>query len=268
MNIYDNYLAIEQQANKDSINLLYIILINFINDYNLNKDDFFSDKYIERVLMKMLKIISPQNRMTLLNILKNNNFNFKTLQRQVIRNLAKGYCSPDFLSSFLVIPSIEKICYENNMFKIISSDTSEFSFQKASDYCQNDKIKQYINKYETSNRCHHNTYFLSKYLKDNYSITSLCTGNFKNVKFYHSYCYNQDENIIIDLNSNLVIDKDIYYNLYDPIELSVIQNKNIKKELFITNMHTIQPFNRCPLLKIALYKQKNIEEKEKRKIFK
>ena len=54
---------------------------------------------------------------------------------------------------------------------------------------------------------------------------------------------------------NSIIDKDEYYNIFEPRELSIIQNRKVKEELTITNEKTNQNRDRCQLLKITLYKQ-------------
>lgn len=54
---------------------------------------------------------------------------------------------------------------------------------------------------------------------------------------------------------NSIIDKDEYYNIFEPKELSIIQNRKVEEELRITNEKTNQNRDRCQLLKITLYKQ-------------
>ena len=87
-----------------------------------------------------------------------------------------------------------------------------------------------------------------------YSITSQCRYYFKGF-YYHSYTYNQTESAIIDLCYNSIIDKNQYYNIFEPQNISVILNSNVDKELDIINSKTNPESNIYHLLKIALYKE-------------
>ena len=51
------------------------------------------------------------------------------------------------------------------------------------------------------------------------------------------------------------MDKDKYYQLFQPQDISIIHNSSVQKELSLTRSKTQQPFDRCELLQIALYKQ-------------
>lgn len=55
--------------------------------------------------------------------------------------------------------------------------------------------------------------------------------------------------------NNSIINREQYYKIFEPNELSVILNSNILAELKVTISKTGQPTNRCKLLQIALYKQ-------------
>ena len=64
-----------------------------------------------------------------------------------------------------------------------------------------------------------------------------------------------DTNEIIDLCYNIIMDKDQYDKIFLPDEVSIIKNSLIQDELNIVEEKSNQDYDRCELLKIALYKE-------------
>ncbi len=161
-----------------------------------------------------------------------------------------------YIDKYLNSPVIQNISYNGrNKFTIYSDMFGKFSFKLASSYLKNNKeITNYIKTGHIDNRCHHNTYFISKVMPDYYSITSLCFRYFRGY-FHHSYTYNLDSNEIIDLCYNIIMDKDQYDRLFLPNEISIIQNRMIEEQLSIVDDESNEYCDKCELLRIALYKE-------------
>ncbi len=153
-------------------------------------------------------------------------------------------------------PVLDDISFNGkNIFTILSREYGKLSFELASyHFKDNLRMNFYIEHEQLPARCHHHVYYMSKTLPDLYAMTSLIPSYFKG-NYYHSYTYNKERNCIIDLCYNSIIDKDEYYNIFEPKELSIIQNRKVEEELRITNEKTNQNRDRCQLLKITLYKQ-------------
>jgi len=162
----------------------------------------------------------------------------------------------DLITKLLNSPVIDDITFNGkNKFTITSEELGEYSFYVASLYFKNNPImKEYIRTHELPNKCHQHVYFMSNAIGNTAAVTSICPVYFVG-KYYHSYTWDQKNNFIIDLCSNAIMEKNDYYRLFEPEELSVILSQNIEDELAYTNLKSSQPLSRHHLLKIALYKQ-------------
>jgi len=142
-----------------------------------------------------------------------------------------------------------------NIFTISTEQYGDFVFELAAYYFRgNQKMANYIKKNQLPRRCHTHAYFMSKVFVDFYAITSLCQSYFGN-SYHHSYTFDSNRDVIIDLCYNAVVDEGQYYNLFQPQDISVILNSKVAEELALTELKTNQEQDRCELLKIALYKQ-------------
>lgn len=171
-------------------------------------------------------------------------------------NLVDPCQNKTMIELFLTSPVIQDISFNGkNKFKILSEQYGEFEFELASYYFRNSEpLIEYMQNNKLPYHCHENSYFISKTLKDLYSITSLCQSYFTK-SYYHSYTYDEKRDIIIDLTSNSIIPKEQYDKLHQPREISVILNKEVEKELALVESKIVENFAFCQLLKIALYKQ-------------
>lgn len=164
----------------------------------------------------------------------------------------------DVISKYLNSPVIQDICFDGkSVFKITSEKLGEFSFMLATSYYSHvTQVMNYIRSEKLPNHCHDHAYFLAgvSECKKAFAVTSLC-GSYFNGTYYHSYMLDKEEGKVTDLCMKAVLDKDVYYRLYRPRELSVISNYDVLFEDIVTRRHTNQPDDRCHLLRIALYKQ-------------
>ena len=162
----------------------------------------------------------------------------------------------DVIKRLLGSPIIQDISFNGkNEFTISSEQYGDLVMELASYYYRkNQRMTDYMKNNPLPNRCHNHAYFMSEVFADFYAITSLCRYYFKDT-YHHSYTHDTDRNAIIDLCYNGIVDKEQYYNIFQPQDVSVILNSKVAEELSLTNLKTEQYWDRCNLLKIALYKQ-------------
>lgn len=162
----------------------------------------------------------------------------------------------DVIKRLLGSPIIQDISFNGkDKFTISSEKYGDLVMELASYYYRtNQRITDYMKNNPLPNRCHVHAYFMSKVFTDFYAITSLCLYYFRDT-YHHSYTYDKDKNVIIDLCYNGIIDKNQYYDIFLPQDISVILNSKVADELLLTSLKTEQYLDRCHLLKIALYKQ-------------
>lgn len=174
----------------------------------------------------------------------------------------------EVIKDFLLTPLIDDISFNGkDTFTIISEKLGNLTFRLANKYFQNNpKIVDYIKKEELETYCHKHTEFLAETLPEFYSITSLCDYYFKG-SFYHSYSYNKQENVAIDLCCNAVLNIGDLNHFYGAKEIMRIPNKEL--DLFYQEMlkNTKQPKKRYKIIKMALYEQlKQLTVEEQRLI--
>lgn len=209
--------------------------------------------------LKLLYIYMSEYIDLFFEILKKKNYNMKDEIKKAawwLMNLPDYNENKELIEKLLHSPVIQDVSFgKDHKFRIYSEEFGEFVFQPAIYYfADNNSVLRYIKNNRMSQNCHNNTYFLSKLFENFYSITSLCTRQFLNC-YHHSYTYNPYDDTIIDLSYKAVYEKNSFYNIFEPIEISRILNSEVEKELEFAILNTEQPERRCELLKIALYKE-------------
>ena len=204
----------------------------------VTKERLYSSEYIDNFL----------------GILQKYNYNMKL---EIIHAL--GYLclqnKKDLIEKYSKSPVIQDISFNGNECTVYSEKYGCFVAHLATHYFRNnDKISAYFEQAGLHNNCHFHTRLLSNVFPEMYSITALCRKMFEG-QIIHSFTYDAAKDVIIDLNFNAVFDRTTYYKLFEPENISIIRNCNIKKELEITESKTKQKRNMSPLLKIALYKK-------------
>lgn len=257
MDILEKILKENQSSN---IGVYESIINEFLSQTNVEFSfdiyDLYSNKY-ETFLLNYL--YNPKYSNLIFSILLRHNYNMK---KEII-NVMFELChldNPDSnketISKYLHSPVIDDVSYdEEGTYTVFSEQYGNFIFTLASFYYRDNKIiKDYLETERLPKGCHNHTYFMAKILGDAYAVTALCLNLFNN-SYYHSYTVDIYDNIVIDWSHNFVINKDLYYKLFDPKEISIILNRKVNEELQIVEDKTMQPIDRCQLLKIALYKQ-------------
>lgn len=102
--------------------------------------------------------------------------------------------------------------------------------------------------------CHGHTHFIADVLPGMYSVSSLCQSYFRG-NYYHSYTYDKEKDVVIDLCSNAVMDRRQYYSIYKPNEICSVLNGDLEYEIFVAEERSEQPEERIGLTKLFLYKQ-------------
>lgn len=240
------------------------IFDRFLNDFEKAIDSTlnFMNCYTSEIRFLNLKygyIYNSKYCKLFFDILSKYDYNMRCELKDTIFELSHlkyPFFNKKSINKYLNSPVIQDISYNGrNKFTIYSDKFGKFSFKLASFYLKNNKeITKYIETRQIGNRCHQNTYFISNVMPDFYSITSLCFRYFEGY-FHHSYTYNMDSNEIIDLCYNIIMDKDQYDKIFLPDEVSIIKNSLIQEQLNIVEEKSNQDYDRCELLKIALYKE-------------
>lgn len=225
-------------------------------DLNLEKYQTPEEK-LER--LKIIYIYMSEHLDMFFEILKKYNYYMKKEIKNAafwLMHLPDYNNNKELIKKLLKSPVIQDISFSpDHKFKIHSQIYGDFIFQPADYYFSNtDSIIDYMQQNTVARNCHNNTYFMSELFGDFYSITSVCRSPFLN-HYHHSYTYDPENDIIIDLCYKAVFEKKSYYDIFCPTEISVILNTEIDRELEITSTNTCQPQDRHHLLRIALYKE-------------
>ena len=218
--------------------------------------------------IKYFNIYGTKHVDTFFEVMKDYDYNFIFEIADAISVLCaeKGSFLEEAIAKYLTSLVISNIESNGQEKYIISSDQfGKFEFVTASKYFrENENVTSYIeditnikNK-KGKNDCHEYSYFLSKVFSDFYAVTSYCSLPFKG-SYFHSYSIDKENNLVIDLANNVVMDKDLYYKLYNPKEISITLNSEVDKKLALVDRETNQPNTgpeeRRKLLRIALYEE-------------
>lgn len=237
-------------------NILQEILNKINFNFNFDNCSTSTDKVLK---LKDAFIYTSDYVQLFFEILEKYNYNMKEEIKDALFNLChleNPNKNKDIIKKLLNSPIIDDISFNGkNEFSIVSEQYGTLVVELASYYFKNNKqMNNYIKNKQLPNKCHNHAYFMSEVFNNYYAITSLCRYFFKG-NYYHSYTFDKERNSIIDLCYNSIIDKESYYKIFEPKNLSVILNSDVEKELELTNKKTDQYIYRCPLVKIALYKQ-------------
>lgn len=153
-------------------------------------------------------------------------------------------------------PVIQDISFDGeSKFSIFSERYGDFSFELAYRYFKdNGLLRNYIKYSELPQYCHQHTCYVADIFPEMYSVSSLCQSYFQG-HFYHSYTYDKENDVVIDLSSNAIMDKTQYYEIYKPQEISFVLNNELDYEIAIAEERSNQPYDRMRLPKLFLYKQ-------------
>ncbi len=93
-----------------------------------------------------------------------------------------------------------------------------FPFRLLSDIVEDEEVKQVLLSDARYGECHVNSNILAGSINENV-VGGKMKSNDRDY-FYHSWVELEKNNLVFDFNHNLIIDKDIYYKLYDAVPIS------------------------------------------------
>lgn len=173
-------------------------------------------------------------------LLKKNNYNVNQEIKDVISALNYpifNRLDNNIIIKYLNSPYIDNIEHTTHGFKIKSEQIGEFSFDFADHYYhEKEEIANYIRSVQLNNRCHHHVEFLTKQDPRLYSVTSLIETMYVGISYYHSYCWDKNNNKVIDLCSNLVMDKEQYDQLLKCEEVFQIEGSHLAEAANIAKL--------------------------------
>lgn len=233
-------------------------LQNIIHDPKIMNDNLAP--YEKAKMLQYKYGYTPQYSEIFFKTLQENGYNMRAEIQDamfILGNLPNPNHNKEEIKKLINSKVIEDISFNGkNIFTIVSKEYGKLEFELASYFFrENEKMMSYMDITKLPCHCHNHAYYMSKIFPDLYSITSICQADFLNTYYYHTYTYGREENHIIDLCYNSIIEKNQYYNIFEPWEISVIKNSEVEDEIEITNTKTKQDRDRYDLLKIALYKQ-------------
>lgn len=245
---------------EENTSIFASVLCEFLSVIDTDINFVGSGSALDKVLSLKDKYVYDSNYVSeFFDILKKHNYNMRQELKDAMFNLGhlmEPNKNSKLIKTLLASPVIDDISFDGkDEFTILSEQYGKFDFELASEvFATNDKITNYIRDNVLPQHCHHHAYFLSSVFDDYYAITSLCKQYFGG-EYYHSYTYDKKDNMIIDLCSNCIMDKESYYEMFEPHDISVVLNSEVEEELRLTNLKSNQPFYRLKILRIALYKQ-------------
>ncbi len=191
-------------------------------------------------------------------ILKKYNYDMRWEISDAIFNLGYQKNSTDMLktiNSWLNSPVIDYIGFDgDSKLEIGSDEYGTFPFMQASKYLDREDITDYIWENRTKNICHSHAYNIARVYPDWYTITSKISDRIIGT-YYHSYTYDKENDIVIDLRSNCAMYMEIFERLHDTTCVSQILNSQLNKEIEITNKKIDLQEVKAKVLRVALYKE-------------
>ncbi len=245
---------------------------NFVTDDSSTHPEFKLTEHIGQMLGVIDEFVYKSSYAEpFFAILERHGYRMKhEIKRAMMRlaELENPFCNENLIFTLLESPIIDDISFDGrDCFTIFSEKYGNYSFHLASSYFKGDPtILDYMSKGSMRCRCHDHTEHIANLYSDFQSITSLCSNYFLDY-YYHSYSYNPEDSMIIDLCSRLVMDASDYERLYEPREILRINNVDLPQCYIETIKNTQQPEGRRMILMIALYNQlKNLTDEERQLI--
>ncbi len=249
MNIFER----EKNDKKENELIAKKILNIFLRQYDINGK---LDENIDS-LNKIFLLLAGGNKSLIQPLLEYYNYNITPELFFVVRNLIKGAN----IEQLTFMPSIKSIEKKDKLY-VLNTLRGTATFFKATDFLN-------IENFESNNNCHQITYEFIKTYKD-YKDFKAVTLEMRNSFFgshFHSYVeINSNDFIslglgqefILDLTYNIIISKEGFNKLFEPIELQKYSYEEICNECLTLN----DDFEDKTLLLRILNKNKNNKMKK------
>ena len=228
------------------INISEELLLPTVNP----SSDLYSLKYY---------LYDKKEKEELFKLLEKNNYNKEYEIKDLIVEITNYYSNKNnylIKNKYINSPYIDKIDCTPKYLEIESKELGNYSMQFASDYfSKNRNVSLYISQSSLLNKCHKHVEFLINNYPELYSITSLCTSRFNNLTFYHSYCYLEKSNLIIDLTHNLIMNKNEYDRLFKTEEVFRVKGKDLNKARLIATKYDLSLIKKYKAISATLFQQ-------------
>lgn len=192
-------------------------------------------------------------------LLKEHNYNANEEIKSAILELSYpifNRLSGNITLKYIKSPYIDSIEPTEHGFKINSEQLGEFAFDFADHYyCEQPQITDYIYHEKLRGRCNHHVNFLTEQDPNLYSVTALVETIYLGYTFYHSYCWDKDNNKIIDLSSNIVMDKQQYDRLFKCEEIFMIEGRHLVEAATTAKQNNMDLESKVNPLAVALFQQ-------------
>ncbi|MCH5167294.1 MAG: hypothetical protein J1F35_05310 [Erysipelotrichales bacterium] len=207
-------------------------------------------------LMRQL-VFGQQYQCYFLDALKSKNYYMKTFIKDLIKELGSAKDksrAEEIIDRYKRLPMINNVKFNGLDKYTIETTYGAYSFILADKVLQDEEIIEYMRAENRIKSCHNNATMLLNSSDDLYSICSLCHHYFVD-SYYHSYGYIKSKDSIIDLCSNMLMEKTPFDDLYAPREILFMRNDELRK-LYLDKIKNIQTkLDDKSILKCALYLQ-------------
>lgn len=185
----------------------------------------------------------------------------------------EGYVKRDIISAIISLYTSDKSNFEimrnraiengimdswqidrNGFINVKSKMCDEVIFKKLTDATDNKAIHEFVKRAGSHSLCHENAEILLKKIEDSKAVTSFCSPKFEGNKMLHSFLVTKD-NFVIDVNTNLVMPKFMYYKFYDVDEISVVKRDELDKLDEKAQKYDVKDSTLYPLIRIAMYRK-------------
>lgn len=215
-------------------------------------------------------IFDEEEKDFIFNLLKSKNYYMKTFIKDLMKELGNESekCEVEkIIDKYKRLPMINDIKFNGIDKYTIETTYGDFSFYLADKVLNDDEIIKYMKEKDRRKSCHSNATTLLNSYDDLYTIVSLCRNYFVGY-YYHSYEYRRDDDTVIDLCSNMFIQKDPFDDLYDTHEILFMRNDELRKLYFEKIRNIKSNLDDESVLKCAMYSHSlllndNPEEKKR-----
>lgn len=193
----------------------------------------------------------------ILALLGNNHYYMKTFIKIFIKFLGNAKTQEErdkIIDRYQKLLLINNVKYNGVDSYTIQSAYGDYSFTLADKVLEDKYLVSYIRNGDHRKTCHENATRLLNTYDDLYTICSLVRSYFIGY-YYHSYSYIKEKNLVLDICSNMLMEKGEFDDLFGVRELLNMRNDELRKE-YITSIRQVKSkLDDESVLKCALYHQ-------------
>lgn len=193
----------------------------------------------------------------ILALLGNNHYYMKTFIKDLIKMLGNSKTEEErkiIIDQYQKLLLINNIKYNGVDRYTIQSAYGDYSFTLADRVLEDPEIISYIRNEDHRKTCHENATKLLNAYDDIYTICSLVRNYFVGY-YYHSYSYIKEKDLVLDICSNMLMERQEFDDLFGVRELLFMRNDELRKEYFTTIRQVKSKLDDESVLKCALYHQ-------------